>query len=437
MNKKLLLILVPTLLSACSSLPSWMGGRTEEKPKLTGERIVALPVDNGAKPDAALASTPPTLPPVTKNIDNAASGNLGGNLAGGDFTHQTSAKIGDGVKFSHTLAPHPVVANGMVFAMDAAGNISAHDTSDINKIIWQSPAVADADGKDTIGGGLAVDSGILYATTGKGAVAALEEATGKMLWRKDFAATFRAAPRASGDKVIVVTMDSQTYALAAKTGEILWDHRGINETASVMNSVSPTIVNDVALVPYASGELFAISMADGKELWSETLQKNKNTEAHGVFAGIGGDPVIDGSVIFATSNNGVTSAIHANGQKIWQQQVGSINNPWLAGDELFLLTTDNSLIDMVKYSGKIRWTTKLETYEDPEKKLHPISWRGAVLVNGKLLAIASNGKAVLVNATDGKIDSTIEIPKDIFTPPIIADGKLYLVGKNAELYSFE
>jgi len=441
-NKNILAVLaVPLLLSACSYMPSWMGGKDDEKPKLAGERYLALPVESKIKPDDSLKNSAAKLPAVSTNADwaqNASKFNAAtSNLAIGNLTNKTSASIGDGVKFSHPLAPQPVVSGGLVFAMDAAGNISAHDAADISKIRWQAGEIADTDGKDVIGGGLAVDGGVLYASTGVGAVGAFEASTGKLIWQKNFSTPMRAAPRASGDVVLVVTIDSQTYALSAKTGAVLWDHRGINETAEVMNSVSPTIIEGVALVPYSSGELFALSLSDGKEIWSETLLKSKNTEAYGVFSGIGGDPIVDSGVVFATSNNGGTAAISAGGQRIWQQQAGSLNSPWLSGDELFLLNTDNTLVNMVKYTGKIRWATQLENFENPEKKLRPIGWRGPVLAGGKLLVISSNGRAVFVDATNGKIASEFSVPNDTLTAPIIAGGKLYLVDKQAKLYSFE
>lgn len=443
MNKHILLLLLASAsLTACSSMPSWMGGRVEEKPKLEGERKVALAVDGQLKPDVTLQNTPPVLPSVTTNTDWTQHSGVftaaTGNIAGGGFDLKTSATVGAGNSFSHSLVPRPVVAGGLVFAMDAVGVISAHDVANVGNIRWKSSIVADIDGNEVIGGGLAVDGSVFYATTGKGQVAAFNTKNGEKIWQKNFSAPLRGSPRASGNYVIIMTIDSQTYALSAKTGDILWDHRGINETAAVMNSVSPTIVGDDVLVPYSSGELFALSLADGKELWAQTLLQNKHNQSSAIFTGIGGDPVVDGEFAFVTSNSGVTAAINIpRGQNIWQQQAASLNAPWLAGDDLFLLTADNVLVDFVKYSGKIRWTASLASYEDPENKLRPISWRGPVLVAGKLLVVGSNGKMVLVAAVSGKILETKSIPSNIVTAPVVAGGRLYLVGQDATLYSFQ
>jgi outer membrane protein assembly factor BamB len=443
MNKRslLFLLILPGALAACSSMPSWMGGKEDEKPKLEGERKTALEIDTQLKVDDALKNSKPVLPPINANADWAQhSGVMGaasGNLAGGSFDKKSSATAGNGNDFSHTLVPRPVVAGGMVFVMDAAGVISAHDVANIENVKWKSNIVADKDEHDVIGGGFAFDSGVLYAISGQGQVAAINAASGKEIWHKDFSVPLRGSPRVSGDRVIITTIDSQAYALSAKNGDVLWDHRGINETATVMNSVSPTIAGDYALVPYPSGELFALSLRDGKELWSDTLLQIKNPSSV-TFTGIGGDPVVDGQVVFATSTNGITTAIDiASGKRLWQQQAASLNTPWLAGDELFLLTIDNTLIDMVKYTGKIRWAASLPSYEDQEKKQHPISWYGPVLVSGKLLVTGSNGKMLEVSPVNGKILETKSIPGNVFTAPIIAGGRLYMVGQDATLYSFQ
>ncbi len=436
-----LLLAVSTTLTACSYMPSWMGGKTEEKPRLEGERKVALVETGKLKADAALKNSTPVLPAVVPNADwSEHSGKftaVSGNLAGGKFDKENSAKAGDGNDFPHSLLPRPVVAGGMVFVMDAAGVISAHDAVDISNVRWKSEAVADEDDDEVMGGGLAVEGNVLYATTGQGQVAAINIADGKKIWQKNIATPLRSSPRVSGDKVIVVAIDSHSYALSAKTGDILWDHRGIDETAAVMNSVSPTIVGNNVLIPYSSGELFALAM-DGKELWSASILQNRYNQMASAFTGIGGDPVIDGEVAFVTSNNGVTAAINmASGKQVWQQQAASFNTPWLAGDELFLLASDNVLVDFVKYTGKIRWLTQLDSYEDPENKSRPISWRGPVLADGKLVAVSSNGKMVLVSAASGKIVETKSIPSNILTAPVIAGGKIYLLRQNATLYSYQ
>lgn len=429
-------------LAACDSLPSWMGGAAEEKPKLPGERITVLPVDQAFAPDEQLKHLDVALPPANLNAEwpqatgvfNAA----GGHLAGGEFSSSDSATAGDGEEFGHTLVPRPVVGGGLVFAMDAAGNISAHDVADIGNVRWESPGLSEEDESDLLGGGLAFADGKLYAVSGHGGVGAFDAATGKALWRAEMSIPFRSAPVVALGRVMAVTIDSQLMAFDANSSKLLWAHRGIDEVTEMMNAVSPAVSGGMVLAPYDSGEIYALGVADGAELWNESLLASRRTLASGIFSGIGGDPVIDNEIAFAVGGGGTLAALHmARGQRLWERPIASLNTPWMAGDFLFVLSSDNTLLCLVKYDGRIRWATKLPSYEEEEERRYPISWRGPVLTGGRLAVAGSHGEMVLVSAATGEIASRVDIADGIVTAPVVAGGKMYLVSRDATLYSLQ
>ena len=143
----------------------------------------------------------------------------------------------------------------------------------------------------------------------------------------------------------------------------MWNHRGIEETAEILKSVSPVVSGDIVVAPYSSGEIYALSMADGRELWSDSLSLRQRPQA-GIFSGIGGDPIIDRQVVIAVSSGSIID-VHAlaNGQRLWERAIGSINTPWLVGDYIYLLSSDNTLICIAKFSGKIKWASKLQDFD--------------------------------------------------------------------------
>jgi len=445
-----MLIALAVSIGGCSWFPSWMGGssKKEESKKLEGERIAVMPVSTALQPDDSVKNTPVKLPTAIENTDwaqhtgglSATSGNL---ATKGDLTHITHATAGDGEEYQSRLVIRPVVgttsAGSTVFAMDAVGNISAHDAANIETVRWKSKGVSEEDEPVILGGGLAYDDGKLYAVSGRGIVVAIDAATGKEIWHKAVRVPFRSAPRIASGKLFAITLDSQLYVLNTATGDIIWTQRGINEAAGLMNLVSPTVSNDVVVVPYSSGELYALATADGKEAWSDSLMPDKRTQAGGsIFSGIGGDPVIDGNVVITVSSGGLTSVFALqNGQRLWNKPIGSINTPWIAGDYLFMLTTDNTLVAMVKYDGRIRWATKLANYADEKEKKNPITWHGPVMVNSQLAVVGSNGQLALVNAVDGTIAATKPIAENIYTSPVVAGGRMYLVGQDAVLYELQ
>lgn len=435
------LLLACSALGGCSYLPSWMGGESKAEPKLEGQRLSVTTAAPELAPDAEVQKAPFVIPPVNANSDwQQHTGNFtaqNSNLAlSGDLTHKTSASAGDGEAFKHMLVPRPVVAEGRVYAMDAQGQITAHEEGNIEHVLWRSTGVAAENEEDAIGGGLAFDQGVLYAVSGRGIIAAFDAATGAEKWRKTLHAPLRSAPRIGGGKLFVVTLDNQVLALNAADGETQWTHRGITESAGIMNSVSPMVSGDVVIVPYSSGEVYALSVADGKELWSEALSSGKNTQAAALLSGIGGDPVVDDTVVISVSSGGMISVQSVKtGQRAWEKPVGSLNTPWLAGDSLFVLTTSNTLVSFLKYDGRVRWSTQLPRFENPEEKTHPITMKGPVMVDGKLAVVASTGQLYLVAADTGAITSTIEVPDEVFTAPVVAGGQMFLVDQDATLYS--
>jgi len=446
MNKKYLLafmLTMPVAISGCSYMPGWMGGAKENKPKLEGQRVDVLPVDLGLQPDESTKDMAITLPAVSSNEEwpqhtgmfNETNSNL---AAAGSFDKDTHATAGEGEEFESSLAIRPVVGGGLVFVMDAVGNISAHNATDITNVRWQSTGVATEDEPEIAGGGLAYHSGKLYATSGRGHIVSLDATTGKQVWRKDLRVPLRSAPSIFAGKLYATTIDNQMFALNTADGEVVWNQRGIRETTGLMGTVSPLVAGEILVAPYSSGEIYALGANDGREIWSDSLSSGKRTQASALFAGIGGDPVVDGGVVFAVSSGGTLSA-HAlsTGQRAWERPVGAVNTPWISGDYLFLLTTDNTLICFVKFDGRIRWSTKLPSFEDEELKRRPISWKGPVLVSGKLAVISSNGQMFLLNATDGKIAGTKSIPEDVYTAPVVAGGRMYVVTQDATLHSLQ
>ncbi len=430
-------------LGACSHLPTWMGGSTAQKPKVPGERTAVLPVSGELQPDPAVQQVPFALPSPARNSQWAQhSQNLTAGTANlallGDLTQKTSANAGEGDGFEHTLIPRPVVGGGMVFAMDAEGHISAHEAGNIGNVKWVSEGVYEDNEQDNMGGGLAYDNGRLYATSGRGMLAALDAATGQPIWKALVRIPFRSAPKVGEGKVFAITIDDQLYALDANNGTVLWTHRGMSEQAGVMNNVSPTLVTGAVIVPYTSGEIYMLATGDGSELWNTSVSMHKRTRASDLFTGIGGDPVVDGQVLFAVSNGSGFGVMGLEqGQPLWSRPTASFNTPWVVGDYVYLLTTDATLVCMLKYDGRVRWATQLQAYEDMERKVYPITWHGPLMVGGKVAVISSLGELVLADAATGAIESTLDAPDDVYTTPVVAEGVMYLIDKNATLYALQ
>src|SRR5438067_810108 len=193
-------------------------------------------------------------------------------------------------------------------------------------------------------------------------------------------APVRSGPTVAAGRVFVVTVDNELVVLAADDGRRLWNQTAIPETASLLGSASPAVEGEVVVAAYSSGEIYALTVENGRPLWSDNFSSTRSVNAVSSLADIRGRPVIDRGRVFAASHSGRLAAIDLrSGERAWEQEIGSTHSPWVAGDYIFALSNDNELIGLTRNDGKIRWVRQLPSYQNEKKKRDPMIWAGPVL----------------------------------------------------------
>ena len=192
---------------------------------------------------------------------------------------------------------------------------------------------AAASGGGGYGGGLAVDGGRLYAASGYGNVVALDPADGQEALGE--AARGAGALLADGGRrpVFVVTLDGTFFCLAGADGGELWSVRGLPQQASLINNASPAVEGDIVVVPYPSGDLVALKVADGSAVWSENLSRTRTTSQLTSMSDAA-RPAIDSGTVFAVGHAGRMIATQAaTGERLWSLNVPGTQPPWVAGEQ--------------------------------------------------------------------------------------------------------
>ena len=285
-----------------------------------------------------------------------------------------------------------------------------------------------------MGGGIALDDGKVYVTSGFGVLICMDARTGRDLWRKDMGMPIINAPVVSGGRIFFSTHDNHFYALAQSDGRQLWDHQGITESAGILASTNAAVSGETVIAPYTSGEVFALRAQNGQVGWSDVLSRSGHVTALSALDDIAGRPVIDRGVVYAISQSGLMAAFSINtGERLWSRDIGGIQTPWAAGDYIYVLDNNARLICLTRKEGKVRWIHQLPQYEEPDKKEDPIIWAGPVLVSDKLVLTSSNGYAEAISPYDGKLVGRVEIPDATIISPVVANGILYLYTSNADL----
>lgn len=409
-----------------------------DPPPLPGDRLSVLQLEPSIAPDPEIQDVSVRLPPPYPNADWPQ---LGGSAdramhhleAPPVLRPVWSVNIGAGSSDEARIVTPPVVAGGIVYAMDADGVISALNAGS-GSLVWEfDPRPEDDDGG--FGGGLAFSGNRLFAATGYGDVLALEPSSGEVVWRRALLVPMRAAPVVSGGRVFVISYDNQTWALDGRDGEVIWQHAGIVETARLLGAASAAVERDTVIVPYSSGEIYALRADNGRVVWSESLSAPQlGAEGLASLNTINGSPVIDRDVVYAVSHGGRLAALDiATGSRRWDQALSGQNTPWIAGDFMFVVAADGEVVCLSREKGRVRWVRALPNFEDPEDREGPISWSGPILLSDRLVLVSSNGIAVAISPYDGEVLGQSSLPDGVRVAPIAAGGTVYVLTEDADL----
>src|SRR5215813_2418069 len=413
----------------------------DKKQPLPGERISVLSLDRQLEPDPDLSKIAITLPPPVVNPDWPEPGGYPNHAMQHlslpeRLTQAWRASTGEGASRYTRVLSQPVVAKGRVFAMDGAVQVGAYDAA-TGERLWQADLKPEEERGNSFGGGVAFWQDRLFASTGYAQVVALDPADGRVIWKSSVGAPVRSAPTVSDGRVFVVTIENELAVLAADDGRRLWVHNAIPETASLLGNASPAVEGEVVVAAYSSGEIFALTVETGRPVWSDNLSATRSVDAVSALADIRGWPVIDRGRVYAASHSGRMAAIDIRtGDRLWEQELGGTQSLWVAGDYVYVLTTDNELICLTRNEGKVRWVRLLPSYRDEKKRKDPITWAGPVLGGDRLIVLSSDGDAVSVSPYTGDPLGRENLPAGGYFAPAIADNSLYVLTDDSNLSAY-
>lgn len=424
------------LVSGCG----WLGGTEEEK--LPGERIsIMVGVEDLIQADSSISELEVVLPPAERNANWAQAGGnephaLQHLALGAQPSRAWRADVGSGNSSDAQLLAQPVIVDGVVYTMDSRSTVSAFDASS-GKRRWRVDLEPEDEDDGYFGGGIAWADGRLYVTTGFAQVFALNASDGSVIWQTPVPAPMRAAPTVAAGRVYVVTLDNQVRGLDAETGTNLWDQSGIEEIAGLIGMANPAVSGSSVIVPYSSGEFFALLAENGRLLWEQSLASSRRTDQTEDIAQIRGLPVVDRDLVFAVGHSGRMTAVDLRrGARAWEVEIGGTQMPWVAGEFIFVISNEQQLVALTRLDGRVRWVTDLPRFEDPEDLEDPIHWFGPVLAGERLIVASSTSKVKAISPFDGSIQWEKSLAGAATMTPVVADATLYFLTENGTLLAW-
>lgn len=436
LGKGLCLCSVVLCLSACS----------QDKKLPEGIRVSAL---GDLASDVSIQNKKITvLPAAYSNASWAQAGvtpqHIIGNLKAGFALQKLwSENFGKGISKRDILLASPVVNDTGIFVMDSKGLVSAFDINS-GKRFWENNLTANIGGfKETKSraSGLAVDKGTLFATTGFGGVFAMDAVSGTPKWRKVMESPIRIAPTVTDKMLLVQTVDNKLYALDKTNGQELWRFGVAHEDTVIAGGAAPAYDADdnVVIAGFSNGEIVVLNAAVGTPLWSEMLVSNKQVTSTTEINTIGAYPIVQDGIIYAVSNSNIMLAIDMrSGEKLWEREIGSMQNMLLAGDYLFVISNRNILYAIDKNDGDTMWSLDVYEHLRDEKDSDVLVYAAPpLMLNGQILLAFSNGSVIKIDASTGTLRAKTNLGIDISNGLIAAQEKVIAVSDDADVIVFK
>ena len=438
MKKILFGCLMATALSGC--------GLFDQGPlDVSGERISVIRENRNIKPDYSARQIQVRLPRAKVNYAWEQSGltstHKGDHLkSGGNLDEIWNISFGEGSSKRNVLISTPVADSNNVYTVDAEGIVRSFNLNDGEKV-WEKklkPSNRKAKDNSMSGAGIALKGDKLFVTTGFGHVFAINKADGNIVWNHDIKSPIRIAPSVDDELVIVQSLDNGIFALNVNTGNELWKDKLEEEATTMIGGGAPAYSagKDIVLAGFSNGQIQAYKASTGTPLWSEWVVPSSSTESLSDITAIKANPIIDNDIAYVVGYNGPMVAIDIRtGAKVWQREISSTSQPWLAGNFLFVLTEDSDLVAINKQDGKIVWTTIIPYAKDDEKL--GVFTSGPILANDALLVASSNGKLFSVSPYNGRIMGVADIEEGVETAPIVANETLLITTKEADITAYK
>ena len=234
-----------------------------------------------------------------------------------------------------------------------------------------------------------------------------------------------------------IGIDNKVFALDATNGTSKWVHVGAPEITSILGSSSVAVDNNIVIVQYSSGNVFALSLETGKPIWSDNIIRGEARLTLSKFNDVS-RPIIDRGVVIVVGLGGRMMALDLKtGLRIWTKNLAAQSNPWVGGDYIFVVTQDNEIIALTRDKGLIRWLTPLPVFEKNKSKGRKIIWAGPILASDRLVVVSSLGTMLAISPYTGKVLGNLDLTSGTFTEPVLADSTLLVLTNDGKLSAYQ
>lgn len=329
-----------------------------------------------------------------------------------------SASIGGGIG-KHFYRFTPAISNEIVLAADRNGNVVALDQA-TGREIWKSDV-----GRVRIGVG--AGQNFAFVSNDRGELLALNLSDGQVAWKQKMSGNAISIPVAKNNTVVVRTISGAVLAFDASTGNTKWTYSIVHPDIVLSGGASALFVDDVVLIPTDRGQVGALDLDTGRVLWGKTFPRPRGPNIRNNMSDVDANLIVDGGIIYASMLNGAVSAISLkDGRTLWESKVSSFTGMSLAQDMLYITDENSQLIAISVRDGAQLWTSDV---------LKGRQLTRPVVANQAILVGDFEGFVHAIDPHSGALLGSQQVASTGFLPDIIKSNTgIYLQDRSGKLH---
>lgn len=316
----------------------------------------------------------------------------------------------------------PAVADGRVYAAAVEGGVRAFDLQ-TGKAVWHYESKLRLSGGPGAGEGLVAIGGL------DGEVIALDAASGTEKWKAKVNNEVIAAPAIGMGMVFVRSNDGRVSAFDAASGERRWFWTRDVPTLSVRGNDAPVLGPGFIFVGNDDGTVSALGANDGRPLWDQTVAQAEGRTELDRMADVDGTPVLEGTMLYASSFKNQTVAIDApSGRPAWVSDHGGAGRVGVGSDRLVVSNAAGAVFGLDKAGGNALW-------QQPGLARRQLT---AAAVQGDYAVVGDyDGYLHWLKLDNGEFAARSRVGgKPLRAAPVVADGVLVVQNVEGELSAF-
>jgi outer membrane protein assembly factor BamB len=333
-----------------------------------------------------------------------------------DWVRQTNAK--DNFAFRKINRNRPLIFGDLVLSGNALDGMVAYNRQS-GREIWRLPITNGVEPSATL-----INDRLFFGAS-DGQFYSVNAKTGAVLWTFPTRIENLSEPLLEDGVLYFLSGANTLYALDAATGKQLWLYsRQDPSSLSIRGGSKPAYRNGTLYVGFSDGALVALLAKNGALKWEKQLNRNKK------FRDLDTNPLVENDYLYAL---GFDDAIYclraATGDVVWKAEHGGYGSPLISGELLYYPSSSNEFIALNKVTGQKVWAHALR-----EGIATSASFYKGLIVFGE-----SQGKLIFLDAVSGKLISSFEPGRGVFSPPLVDEknSRVYFISNEANLYALE